>query len=428
MRVLWVCNIMLPAVAEKLHMDSSVKEGWISGMLNSFLMSGPENDIELAVAFPINEMLAQYHDVFVWNGVRVSCYGFCEDMLRPEIYQGALEARFEDILNEYKPDVVHVFGTEYPHALAMAKAIPDSGKLLLGIQGVISLCAKEYCAQLPKGIVKRKTFRDFIKKDGILDQQRKFALRGKNEVRALRIAGNVTGRTRFDKEFCAEINPDAVYYPMNETMRSCFYEGDWEAKTCKKHRIFFSQADYPLKGFHFLLQAMPRILERYPDAEIAVAGNDIIRGGIIGKIKLPSYGKYLLKLTGKYQLKSKIHFLGRLSAEEMKEEYLKCHTFVCASVLENSPNSVAEAMLLGVPVVCADVGGVSSMVTDNSEGLLFEKGNAEQLAEAVIKIWDDERVAEKLGKAAKVRAMKTHNREKNFERLMEIYQAIGDEK
>jgi len=118
--------------------------------------------------------------------------------------------------------------------------------------------------------------------------------------------------------------------------------------------------------------------------------------------------------------------LGKLSAEEMKREYLKCHTFVCASVLENSPNSVAEAMLLGVPIVCANVGGVPSMVTDQKEGLLFEKGNVKQLADAIIKIWDEEGLAERLGKTAKIRAHKTHDGEQNFKRLLEIYQAIED--
>ena len=85
-------------------------------------------------------------------------------------------------------------------------------------------------------------------------------------------------------------------------------------------------------------------------------------------------------------------------------------------------------MLLGVPVVCANVGGVPSMVRDEVEGLLFEKGNAKQLAEAVIRIWDEDSLAVKLGKAAKIRAKRTHDRETNLNRLMEIYRTIGDSK
>lgn len=426
MRVLWLCNIMLPAIAEKLHMEGSVKEGWISGILERFLISGQETDIQLGIVFPANEMLENYHDVFVWNGVPVNCYGFYENLEKPEIYQAHLESRFEDIITDFKPDVIHVFGTEYPHTLAMARAVREPQKLLIGIQGVITICAEEYQAMLPKSVVVRKTFRDFWKKDGIMQQQQKFAMRGRQEVRALKIAGNITGRTDFDKEFAVMVNQNATYFAMNETMRPCFYEGNWTLDNCKKHRIFFSQADYPLKGFHFLLEAMPEILKKYPDAEIAVAGNNIIRDGIMGKIKLPSYGKYLQKLIKQNQLMDKIHFLGRLSAEEMKQEYLKSHAFVCASVLENSPNSVAEAMLLGMPVVSANVGGVPSVIEGGKEGILFEKGNAKALAEAVITLWDDEMMAQKLGKNAQLRARRSHDGERNFRRLLEIYRAIGD--
>ena len=85
-------------------------------------------------------------------------------------------------------------------------------------------------------------------------------------------------------------------------------------------------------------------------------------------------------------------------------------------------------MLLGTPVVCANVGGIPSMITDGLEGLLFEKGNSEGLAEAVIKLWDDEKLADKLGKNARIRAKRTHDGERNFNRLIEIYQAIGDKK
>lgn len=428
MRVLWLCNIMLPMIAEKLGFESSVKEGWITGLLERFIAHGGTKNVQLAIAFPANEMLENFHDVFVWNGVQVQFYGFYEDMNTPEIYKTALESRFESIVKDFNPDVVHIFGTEYPHALAMAKVVKNPKTLLVGMQGVISLCAKEYPAMLPEHVVHHRTFRDLIRDDGIIDQQHKFELRGKNEVHTLQIVGNVTGRTDFDKAFCEKINPNAEYYTMNETMRPCFYEGKWSLDNYKPHRIFFSQADYPLKGFHFLLKAMPAILKKYPDAEIVVAGNNIIRSGIMGIIKRPSYGKYLLHLAGKYGLRSRIRFLGKLSAEEMKQEYLKCHTYVCASVLENSPNSVGEAMLLGTPVVCANVGGVPSMVTDGLEGLLFEKGSKEGLAEAILKIWDDDGLAQKLGRNARIRAKRTHDGERNFNRLIEIYQAIEGKK
>lgn len=433
MRVLWLCNIMLPAIAEKLHLDSSVKEGWLTGLLSQVIAEGEQSGIQLGIAFPAKENLAEYHDVFVWNRVAVSCYGFYENTDIPEVYQPHLERRFEDIIRDFQPDVIHAFGTEYPHTLAMAKVIKDPKRMLIGIQGPISVYADAYFSKLPKNVVNRRTFRDIVKKDSLQQQKDKFIKRGKNELRAIRITGNVTGRTQFDKDYCEQTNPDAVYYPMNETMRPCFYDGKWSYDTCVKHRIFYSQADYPIKGLHFVLQGLPKILEKYPDTELVVAGNNIIRGnGIMDRIKLSSYGKYLKSLIRRNYLNHKIKFLGRLSAEEMKQKYLESHIFLCASTLENSPNSVAEAMLLGVPVVAGAVGGIPSMVDNGRDGVLFEGENSQALADAVLALWDSESngiknsLTEKISKAAILRAKAAHDPATNFNRLLEIYREIAE--
>lgn len=433
MRVLWLCNIMLPAIAEKLHLESSVKEGWLTGLLSQVIAEGADSGLQLGIAFPANENLAEYHDVFVWNRVAVSCYGFYENTDTPEVYQPHLESRFEDIVRDFKPDVVHVFGTEYPHTLAMARAVKEPNRLLLGIQGPVSVYADAYFAKLPKKVVSRRTFRDIVRKDSLMQQRDKFTKRGKNELRAIRLTGNVTGRTAFDKEYCENVNPDALYHPMNETMRPCFYEGKWSYDTCVKYQIFYSQADYPIKGLHFVLQGLPAILEKYPDAKVMVAGNDIVRGNSLPDIiKRSSYGKYLRTLIRKNNLKGKVQFLGRLSAEEMKQKYLESHIFLCASTLENSPNSVAEAMLLGVPVVAGAVGGIPSMVDNRKEGILFEGENPAALAEAVIGLWDSENngfagsMTKKISQAGIPRATKVHNPATNFSRLLEIYRTIAE--
>jgi len=433
MRVLWLCNIMLPAIAEKLHLESSVKEGWLTGLLSQIIAQGEQAGIQLGIAFPANENLAEYHDVFVWNKVPVSCYGFYENTNTPEIYQPHLERRFDDILRDFKPDVVHVFGTEYPHTLAMARAIKEQKRLLIGMQGLISIYGDEYFAGLPKHVVSRRTFRDIVRKDSLAQQKNKFIKRGKNELRAIRIAGNLTGRTIFDKEYCKKVNPDAMYHPMNETMRPCFYEGKWSYDTCNKHQIFYSQADYPIKGFHFVLEALPSILEKYPDTTVLIAGNNIVRGNsLMDYIKISSYGKYLKFLIRKNNLRGKIHFLGKLSAEEMKQKYLESHIFLCASTLENSPNSVAEAMLLGVPVVAGAVGGIPSMIDNHEEGILFEGENSKALSEAVIGLWESEKdgfsgsETKRISRAGTLRAKKAHDPATNFNRLLEIYRTIAE--
>ncbi len=433
MRVLWVCNIILPIIAQELGIEYSVREGWLTGTLNRQIASN-NGDIKLGICFPVSEEMAGLHKNFSFSnssneasGYSIECFGFLEDLKHPEIYDNTLETQFQGIIEAFCPDMIHVFGTEFPHTLAVAKAFGNPEKTLIGLQGIISLCADSYCADLPDKITHYATFRDFIKQDNIEKQQEKFRLRGRNEVEALKLVNNITGRTAFDQKAAADINPDAKYYSMNETMRSPFYHDKWELAYCRKHRIFFSQADYPLKGFHYLLQAMPKILLHYPDTEIVVAGNSVVNyKSIKDKIRIGGYGKFLRSYINDWELEDRIEFLGQLSEEEMKEQYLLCHTFVCASSLENSPNSVAEAMLLGVPVIASNIGGIPSLITDNKDGLLFPKGNVEQLSSRIIELWDNEELQNRLSTNARVRAARTYNPDKNYERLLEIYHCIVD--
>ena len=437
MRVLWVCNIMLPVVAEHLQLEVSNKEGWLTGLSTTILRHQKENGIELGVCFPVEENLAELEQVLQVPGInaRIYAFGFYEDIHRAEVYEEKMEKRLEEIIRKFSPDVLHCFGTEYPHTLAAVRAFDTRERTLIGIQGLCSIYARHFRADLPDDVWKRITFRDRVKQDDLRRQYEKYVQRGVYEIEAVQLAGHITGRTGWDKKYTGEWNPQAKYHFMNETLRSNFYEGIWKEEACKEHSIFLSQGDYPIKGLHYMLRAMPEILREYPDAEIYVAGNSIIKtaaekgiSGLKGKLKLESYGKYILQLMEETGTLQKVHFLGRLNAEQMKKQYLGSHVFVCPSSIENSPNSVGEAMLLGVPTVCADVGGVADIFTDRVDGLLYPAGDVGKLAEAVKVMFAGEEQVEAYRKAERLHAAKTHDAQKNYERLMEIYREIGKER
>lgn len=424
MKVLWVCNIMPPVIGQYLGKESSVKEGWISGILMRLIKE--KEDVELGICYPVNQKEDERRSEILLENKKIIAYGFGEDMVHPEIYGGdKLENCLQEIVDDFKPEILHIFGTEFGHALAAVKAFRNPARTLVGLQGVISECAREYMADLPLEVQKEISFRDLLKKDSMKQQQEKFYIRGEREKEILKLCQNVTGRTAFDKAAAKKMNPKVDYFFMNETMREEFYEGRWNYGACEKYRIFFSQADYPLKGFHYLLQALEYVKEKYPQVTVAVAGNSLVSYNTLkDKIKISAYGKYLRRLVKELGMEEKITFLGKLSAEEMKQQYLKCNTFVCASSLENSPNSVGEAMLLGVPVVAPYTGGIPSMVEHKKEGLLFEKGNVKALAEAIMCTWESYATVKEITKNAAIRARKTHNAEDNYRRLLEIYDSI----
>ncbi len=82
-------------------------------------------------------------------------------------------------------------------------------------------------------------------------------------------------------------------------------------------------------------------------------------------------------------------------------------------------------MLLGVPVVSADVGGVHNLLTDKKDGLLYPKDKPKRLKDAILQIFEDDKLAMYFSANARAHAMKTHNPDTNYNRLMEIYYEIN---
>lgn len=426
MRVLWVCNIILPAVARQLGVPHSNREGWLTAMMDRFLQEQHRNRITLGIAFPVTEELGNIdRDMTFGEEESCHCYGFIEDLSTPEKYDSAIEDRMKEILEDFKPDIVHIFGTEFPHALACLRAYRRPARTLISIQGLVSSCAEAYMADLPTSVQRQVTFRDLVKKDSLKQQQAKFQKRGLYEKEAIRLTGHIAGRTDFDREMTSNINPEAKYHLLNETMRSCFYRDRWKRNECIPYSIFLSQGDYPLKGFHYLLKAMPMVLAQYPEAQVFVAGNNILRNETWqDRLKRSAYGKYLKKLIRENHLKDKVTMLDSLDAEGMKEQFLKSHVFVCPSALENSPNSLGEAMLLGVPCVAADVGGVHNILMDGGDGLLYPAGSVEGLAEKLIEIFSKESISQQYSQNARRHARETHDADQNYYKMIRIYEEI----
>ncbi len=429
MRVLWLCNIVVPRIAEALGMPVSNKEGWLTG-ISETLLADKENKITLGICFPVEkEQDGISGEIEGLSGdlKSVSYYGFAEDTLHPECFDSALKERLKRIVTEFEPDVVHVFGTEFPHTLAMAEAFGKRERLLISVQGICSECAKYYTVGVPQAVCRSTTFRDWLKKDNILKQQEKFRLRGANEKAALALTGNVAGRTAWDKKILEGLAVGARYFSWNETLRSSFYGKEWSPETCERHSVFVSQGNYTIKGLHIVLRALPLIVKKYPDTKLYVAGDKITAyESVKDKIKIGTYGKYLRRLLEEGSLWENVVFLGRLDAEKMCERFLKSHVFLSASLVENSPNSVGEAMLLGVPVVSSKVGGVPSLFTGEKEGLFYPVEDVTALADCVMRIFADDSFAGQLSAAAKKRAAKTHCPETNYRRLLEIYHEIND--
>ena len=418
MRALWICNHIPAMIAQAAKMKQSNKEGWVDGALETLVRHSREDNIRLGVAFPV-----PYEESAQGKVEGVEYFGFVENMAHPEDYDPALVAALGRICEEFHPDVIHVFGTEYPHTLAMMRVQEWKKRAVVHLQGVMQSCAEEYLAKLPDEVTTDATLRDVLKNDNLLRQKEKYEQRADNEEQALILADNACGRTDFDRAFFAEVHPDASYYSLNETLRPCFYEGSWDPDACTAHSIFVSQGNIPLKGVHVMIEALALLKDKYPDVSLKVAGENIVNAGPVAALKRSSYGEYLKALIKSHALDDRVRFMGQLDAGQMKELYLSSEVFVMPSFIENSPNSLGEAMLLGMPCIATQVGGIPSMASEE-EVCFVSSGDPQALAQAIDGLFSDRDRALKLAAAARKRAALTYDREANYKMLKWMYESI----
>lgn len=374
MKVLWITNIVLPPAVKAAGGKGTCFEGWLYSSLRKL---SADKDYEFAVA-----------TVYKGKKVkRVEAEGVTYYLLplqgKPETeYNQHLEEYWRQVNVEFKPDVVHIHGSEFPHGLAWINAC-GGDKTAVSIQGLVSVCAKYFLHGLTERECKVKTFRDILKRDSLRDKQKNFFARGARERLLLSRVSDIIGRTEWDKAHAWAINPEAHYHYCGETLRPSFYRNKWSYADCEPYSIFVSQASYPIKGLHKLLEAMRLVIREYPDVKIRVAGNDILNKP---NWKISGYGKILADRIREYGLEGRVEFTGQLDEEGMLQEYLKANVFVLPSAIENSPNSLGEAQMLGMPFVASVCGGTPEIVGEATDAL-YRFDESEMLAKKICGIF-----------------------------------------
>lgn len=424
MKILWLTNLRLPIIDSILRKNVNYfGGGWLSGLLNQIL----KTTNEIVLCYP------EYEEADIVRGVdsQVSFYGFPIDARKSRLgicNIQRLKKFFDNILDETNPDVIHIHGTEFQFSYAMAIAAKEKGlidRVALSIQGMTSVYAHHFFGNLPRNYTPVPTLKEILIQDGARNRYKSFVRRGKYEIKTIKLVKHVLGRTSWDYINCVSINPDITYHKSNETLRKSFYSDIWRYEAAIPYTVFVSQAGTILKSFHMVLEALAVVKRFYPKVKVKVAGPRIIEGNWI---KGNSYGIYLRTRICDLGLEENVEFLGPQNECQMKGNMLKANVFVLPSSIENSPNSLGEAMLLGMPCISSDVGGVSDLIKHNEEGYIYPADAPDMLAYYIMKVFQDKENAEAYGKKARNHAILTHDPEKNWKELNGIYYDLLGEK
>ena len=408
MRILWTVNTLMPQVAEKIGIKSSHAISWVDAMSK---LLAKESSIKLAIASVAK--VEKSENVEIDN---VTYY------ILPQ--KNLLES-WRAILKDFAPDVIHLYGTEKTHNIPLIGIKDNKAPIIISLQGILKGYERVYYGGIDVSVLLRNiTPFDFLV-GSVFKGRKRFQKGAKTEEWQLQHVKYVEGRSTWDKMYAMSINPDLEYFYCPRLIREPFYRVCWNQKEKESHSIFVHQGDYPIKGLHFLFEALPTLIKKYPDLHLYIAGEDIFnRTTLIKKIKRSGYSKYLLSLYKKYNLEHYVSFLGRMSAEEVANKLAVSNVMVIPSVIENSPNSLAEGMLVGTPCVASYVGGNAELLNNGECGELYCYNEPLMLADCIDKIFSSEELATRLSNRAREVALTRHNPESLKSTLLGIYNEI----
>lgn len=423
MKILWLVNIVMPELAEHLGRMPSVFGGWLTGAMNAVRESG--HQLVICTTESNTSVVVRYEV----NGVTY--------YVSPQRDIPTMQNAFREILDEQKPDVVHLYGTEFEHCVAMIREA-DLDRTLVTIQGALVYYKDNVYSGMPERICRDNLLHKVLRllhKGGQSIQLQKdlYEKRAEYELEVLRNAKYINGGSEWGNAVARSVHPNCTTFNCNLILRDSFYcDEQWSYAQCEKHSIYILHS-YPIKGFHKFLEALRIVVRRYPDTKVYVVASKL-HYRHYGRLKTwvmdhaQDYNWYVQKLIEQFGLQDHLVFLGHLSESQVKERMLKSHVFVSASSIENQSTSLGEAMILGVPSVASCVGAIQEMICDGTDGFLYPFHEPYILANQILRIFDNNDLAIQFSGKGHDHAARTYNREENCRKLLDMYCAISASK
>ncbi|MBN1952338.1 MAG: glycosyltransferase [Bacteroidales bacterium] len=409
MKVLFFTNTAVSA--KKLVNQTIVGESWITALESRIsLMPGIEIGIACQNSGPekMNTRIGEtsYYIVPKNNGSFKKYFGkrtYYKIDNKQALYD------YLEIIENFQPDIIHIFGSENNYGIIQAHTTVP---VIFHIQGVLSVYLEKFLSGFPLAILKKHSgLIERLKGTSVLTYYNYFLKRVEVEKECLKMSRFVMGRTDWDRRVMKILAPNARYYHCDEMIRKEFYGLEWRSPETPGCTLLSVIRNNPYKGCESVARTAQLLTERKFDFTWRIIGGR--ENDKINRIVRKELGIRFSDLS--------IEFLGDCSAETIVKEMKEADIFVHPSHIENSPNSVCEAMLTGMPVIATYTGGTGSILTPNIEGILIQDGDPYMMAGSIIELFENREMQEHFSKNARKRAFQRHQPESIITQLSGIY-------
>ena len=241
------------------------------------------------------------------------------------------------------------------------------------------------------------------------------SIRAKRERDILLSSTNIIGRTDWDKRVTRLLAPNSKYFVGNEILRPTFYNVTWskqEYNKCIQIVTIISSGLY--KGLETIVKTA-EMLKRHTKLNFKwiVVGQEESEN-------LPKITKKWLRIEYK---ELNISLVGSKNEKELCNILLESDIYCHTSHIENSTNSVCEAMLIGMPIITGFVGGTDSII-NNEQGILVQDGDPYSYAGAIAELAGNFELATRYATNARRIALNRHDKGVINNLLVDVYRLI----
>jgi len=416
MRILWFANTPCGA-AEKLVPDQPRFGGWLKSLEEQLVQ---HNDIELFICFYWAEELEPFKykktTYYPMSKIRVdSGTDHSNDRALHCVHDDKKEVKkLLRVIDAVKPDLIHVHGTEDNFGLIQAYT---ETPVVISVQGILSSICEKYFSGVPsfvayqcEGLHPEFPFQSV---NFLYNDMKKRAVR---ERKILSQARYIIGRTDWDRRVTRLLAPHSRYFVGNEILRSSFYEKQWNKGELGDPPQIVTVVNRELyKGMETIVNT----------ARILCENNTVnFKWTVVGQSESGNVAK-IIKRWLKVDFKPfHIDLVGGKNETELGAILLNSDIYCQVSHIENSSNSLCEAMLIGMPVIASCAGGTDSILDNRKEGLLVQDGDPYSFAGAIVEMIRNSQKAIEYGKSARNTAMKRHDKECITNTIVAVYKNI----
>lgn len=412
MKVLWFS--LSPGLADAYLNNNYEGIGWVKSLERNI-----QPKIELSVAFyhhtevpPFTYGATRYYPIKQYRmGKLTKIFRRLVNGIEPD---SDIKA-FLKILEEVKPDLIHIHGTEGPFGLIQKYVDTPT---VISIQGTIIVYRYKFFSRISyTDILKYSYLKSFLLSRSFINVYKVFAKLAHREQEIYSCSKNFIGRTAWDRRVTKILAPTAQYFHNDEILRDSFYKYEHQYQKPVRLIIFTTTWVNIYKGLETILDCAKLLDAINLDYEWHIAG-----------LKTEDEVVKIAAKNAKRQISKNIKFMGMLNQEALAQALLKSSIYVISSHIENSPNSLCEAQILGLPCIATNAGGTSTLLEDGKDGILIQDGDPYAMAGAILEMNENYDKAIIFGKSARRKAQSRHDEQKITVDLLKIYEAVLNEK